>query len=165
MDAFDPRAFRLLVLRAHYRSPIDIAEDSMRDAEAAVARLDSFARRFSEARGAEADRTYIERFRAAMDDDLNTPAAVATMFDAVRRANTEGDVGAAAAALEIAAVLGLELSADVGEVPDEVLTRARARDEARAAKDWATADRIRDELVAEGWVVEDTTEGTVVRQG
>jgi len=164
MDAYDPRAFRLLVLRAHYRSPIDVSDESMRDAEAAVARLDSFARRFSgQVSGEAPDAVVIDRFRTAMDDDLNTPVAVATLFDAVKRANADGDLGAAAAALEIAVVLGLELRSEVAAVPDEVLARARARDDARAAKDWATADRIRDELTAEGWTVEDTADGTVVR--
>ena len=85
LDAFDPRAFRLLVLRAHYRSPIDIGEDSMRANEASIARLDSFARRFATlVDGVEPDTDVLDRFRRAMDDDLNTPVAVATMFDAVR---------------------------------------------------------------------------------
>ncbi|HEX4902299.1 MAG TPA: cysteine--tRNA ligase [Acidimicrobiales bacterium] len=164
MDAYDPRAFRLLVLRAHYRSPIDVSDDAMRDAEAALAKLDSFARRYAErAAGTEADPALLERFRTAMDDDLKTPTAVATMFDAVGRANADDDLAAAAAAIEIAGVLGLELRGEAAEVPAEVLERASARDEARAAKDWGTADRIRDELVAEGWVVEDTAGGTVVR--
>ncbi|MFP5320980.1 MAG: cysteine--tRNA ligase [Acidimicrobiia bacterium] len=164
MEAYDPRAFRLLVLRAHYRSPIDVSDDAMRDAEAALERLDSFARRFAErAAGAEADAALLERFRTAMDDDLKTPTAVATLFDAVNRANADDDLAAAAAAVEIAGALGLELRGQVAEVPAEVLERAAARDEARAARDWATADRLRDELVAEGWVVEDTAGGTVVR--
>ena len=93
------------------------------------------------------------------------PAAVATLFDAVRRANADGDLGAAAAALEIADALGLVLGAGGGDVPADVLARAAARDDARAGKDWAAADRIRDELVAAGWVVEDTADGTVVRPG
>ena len=166
MDAFDPRAFRLLVLRAHYRSPIDIAEDSMRDAESALDRLDSFGRRFVGRVGdVAADPAVLDRFRAAMDDDLDTPAAVATLFDAVRRANADDDLGAAAAALEIASVLGIELRIAEDDVPADVLARASARDEARADKRWADADQIRDELTAQGWIVEDTADGTVVRRG
>ena len=164
MEAYDPRAFRLLVLRAHYRSPTDVSDDAMRDAEAALAKLDSFARRFAErAAGAEPDAALLERFRTAMDDDLKTPTAVATLFDAVGRANADDDLAAAAAAVEIAGALGLELRGQAAEVPAEVLERAAARDEARAAKDWATADRIRDELTSQGWVVEDTAGGTLVR--
>jgi cysteinyl-tRNA synthetase len=164
MDAYDPRAFRLLVLRAHYRSPIDVSDDAMRDAEAALAKLDSFARRLTDrAAGVEPDPRVIERFRTAMDDDLKTPTAVATLFEAVRRANDADDLPAAAAAIEIAGVLGLELRGRVAEVPDDVLARATARDEARAAKDWAAADQLRDALTADGWIVEDTAEGTRVR--
>jgi cysteinyl-tRNA synthetase len=164
MDAYDPRAFRLLVLRAHYRSPIDVSDAAMRDAEAALAKLDSFARRLGDrARGTEADAGLLDRFRVAMDDDLKTPAAVATLFDAVTRANADDDLPAAAAAIAIAGTLGLELRGQAAEVPGEVLERAAARDQARAAKDWATADRIRDELVSQGWVVEDTADGTQVR--
>ena len=81
------------------------------------------------------------------------------------RANADDDLAAAAAAFRIAGVLGLELRADAGEVPPEVLARARARDEARASKDWAAADQIRDELTGAGWVVEDTADGTTVRPG
>lgn len=164
LDAFDPRAFRLLILRAHYRSPIDIAEDSMRDAEAAMERLDQFGRRFgAAATDVDADAAILERFRAAMDDDLDTPAAVATLFDAVRRANSEDDPTVAGAALEIAGALGLDLTTAAGDVPPEILERAAARDAARADKDWARADELRDELVAAGYVVEDTPDGTSVR--
>ena len=165
LDAFDPRAFRLLVLNAHYRSPIDIAEDSMRANEAAMSRLDTFARKFaSRVVGVEPDPAVLDRFRTAMDDDLNTPAAVATMFDAVKAANTGGDLAIAAAALEIAGVLGLDLSAEIGDVPPEILEAAAERDAARAAKDWAAADRIRADLEAGGYVVEDTPDGTSVRR-
>jgi cysteinyl-tRNA synthetase len=68
-----------------------------------------------------------------------------------------------AAFLEISGALGLVLDAGGDEVPAEVLAVARQRDEARAAKDWAQADALRDQLVADGWVVEDTPSGTQVR--
>ena len=166
MDAFDPRAFRLLVLRAHYRSPIDIAEDEMRAVERSLDRLDEFARKFADRAGdIDPDATVLERFRVAMDDDLNTPTAVATLFDAVKQANADDDLGAAAAALEIADVLGLVIGGEAGEVPEDIAARVTARDEARAARDWATADRLRAELESAGYVVEDTPAGTAIRPG
>jgi cysteinyl-tRNA synthetase len=166
IDAFDPRAFRLLVLRAHYRSPIDIAEDELRAVEASLDKLDGFARRFgSAAAGHDPEPGLLERFRTAMDDDLNTPGAVATLFDAVRRANADDDLGAAAAALEIAGVLGLDIGGEVADIPADVRELATARDAARAAKDWARADELRAELETAGYVVEDTPAGTVVRPG
>ena len=164
MEVFDPRAFRLLILQAHYRSPIDIAEDSMRSNEAALARLDTFARTFaSDAAGTTPDADVLERFRRAMDDDLDTPGAMATLFDAVRDANKSRDLSVAAAALEIAGALGIDLAGGADEVPAEIAAMAAERDRARAAKDFAEADRLRDELVAAGYVVEDSAAGTAVR--
>jgi cysteinyl-tRNA synthetase len=175
VEQYDPRAYRLLVLRSHYRSPIDVTDDSLRDAEAALERLDSFARRLATVdgvAGAAPDDLALARFRAAMDDDLQTPTATGQLFDLVRRANAALDAGDDAAAVplaatvvEIAGALGLELRAGVGDVPDEVSGWARERDEARSAKDWARADALRDRITAAGYVIEDTAGGTVVRPG
>ena len=98
-----------------------------------------------------------------MDDDLDTPRAMAVLFDAVRDANKSGDASVAAAALEIAGALGIEFAGDAGEVPAEITGLASERDAARASKDFAEADRLRDEIVAAGYVVEDSPSGTVVR--
>jgi cysteinyl-tRNA synthetase len=173
VEQYDARAYRLLVLRSHYRTPIDVTDDSLRDAEAALDRLDAFARRVASAdgvSGAAPDAEALTRFRAAMDDDLQTPTATGLLFDLVRRANAAldaGDAGAAgpasAAAFEIAGALGLELRAEAAAVPDEVLDWARQRDEARAARDWPRADALRDQITAAGYVIEDTAGGTVVR--
>ena len=113
----------------------------------------------------------IQRFRDAMDDDLDTPAAMALLFDSVRKVNAALDVGDVAAAAPLAApsceicgAVGLELRGDVADVPAEVAALAAERDAARAAKDFARADALRDELQADGWVVEDTASGTLVRR-
>jgi len=175
----DPRAYRLLVLRAHYRSPLEVTVATTADATAALERLDALARRASAAgleldgpvRG-DADPVALNELRRALDDDLDTPAAIALLFGLVTRANIalDADDAASAAPLvqaigEICGAVGLVLDAGGGEVPAVVLATARLRDEARAEKDWAAADRIRDELTADGWVVEDTATGTEVRPG
>lgn len=105
-----------------------------------------------------------------MDSDLDTPAAVALLFGLVGQVNTALDAGdsataapLAAAAFEICRAVGLVLNSGGEEIPAEILERAKARDEAREAKDWAAADAIRDELTAAGWLVEDTADGTQVR--
>ena len=171
VESTDPRAYRLLVLRSHYRSPLEVTRATTDDASAALRRLDAFARRAATA-GLDAapDVVSIDAFRAAMDDDLDTPAAMALVFGLVTRANAALDAGdvataapLAAAVLEICDAVGLVLDAGGADVPADVLARARARDDARAAKDWAAADALRDALVADGWIVEDTADGTQVR--
>ena len=167
----DPRAYRLLVLRSHYRSPVEVTRSTTADAAKALEGLDAFARRVAPLLdGATADAEVLDACRAAMDDDLDTPAAVALLFTTVTRANRaldDGDeaTGAAlgAAVAELTGAVGLALGWEAAAVPEWALDRAAERDEARAAKDWARADGLRDELVAAGFVVEDTAAGTVVR--
>jgi cysteinyl-tRNA synthetase len=111
----------------------------------------------------------LDEFRAAMDDDLDTPRAAALLFDTVRRANAAldaGDDGAGrliAAVNEIAGAVGLDLGSDI-EVDADALARAKALDDARAAKDFAAADQLRAELQADGWTVETTRDGTSLRR-
>jgi cysteinyl-tRNA synthetase len=168
----DPRAYRLVVLQAHYRSPVEVTGTSIANAEAALVRLDTFARRTRDLAGVEADPERMAAFRERMDDDLDTPGAMAVVFGCVTDANRLLDAGDEDGAAPLVAAwrstlgaVGLEVHDDAGDVPAEVTARAAARDEARAAKDWSTADMIRDELVAAGWVVEDTPSGTTVRRG
>jgi cysteinyl-tRNA synthetase len=166
----DPRAYRLLVLQSHYRSPMEVTPTTVAQAEAAVGRLDALVRRAGPV-DAEPDPAAVEAFRAAMDDDLDTPRVTADLFELTRRANVALDAGdeAAAAPLvaavrELAGALGLPLGGGAAAVPDEVAALVQQRDEARAARDWGAADAARDELVAAGWVVEDTPTGTRVRR-
>ena len=169
----DPRAYRLLVLRSHYRSPIVVTETEITDASAALRRLDTVFRRAGEiGLGAgPADPEVLERFRGHMDNDLNTPPAMGLLFEQVRRANTlldsEDDESAATALGSIRAIataVGLAVAGEV-EAPEEAaLDLARRRDAARAARDWGAADAARDELVGLGYVVEDGPGGTSVRR-
>jgi cysteinyl-tRNA synthetase len=169
--AGDPRAYRLLVLRAHYRSPVEVTQATTDDATEALAKLDAFARRAADWPAVDPPDDELDAFRAAMDDDLDTPKVVAQLFTLVRRANTAADAGdidtaapLAAAVRELTAAVGLELRSDRGEVPSLVLEQAARRDQARADKDWASADRLRAEIEAAGFVVDDTPDGTVVRR-
>ena len=169
VDNTDPRAYRLLVLRSHYRSPIEITRETIADADAALGRLDSLARRTAGLASAGADPDVLDRFRQRMDDDLDTPAAMALLFETVRQANSALDIededGAAplaAAVRELAGAVGLELRGE-SRAPADVENLARQREDARARRDFATADRLRDELASRGWVVEDTAAGPTLR--
>jgi cysteinyl-tRNA synthetase len=162
LDRHDGRAYRLLVLRSHYRSPMEVTPDTIADAEKGLERFDEFARRFPV--GGTPDSGALVRFRELMDDDLNTPGAVALLFDLVRRANADDDQAAAATVWELAGALGLELRAPSSEIDDATAGLVAARDEARGNKDFSEADRLRDELQARGWVVKDTPDGTQVHR-
>ncbi len=169
IEVYDPRAYRMTLLQSHYRSPVTINATSIDAASKALAGLDAFAARTASVPAAAPDESVLAAFRSAMDDDLDTPKATALLFDTVRHANAALDAGdgsapaLVAAANEIAATFGLELAAS-DAVPDDVLARAAALDEARAGKDYTTADAIRAELQADGWTVETTKDGTTIRR-
>lgn len=165
MDNFDPRAYRLTLLQSHYRSPVEVTETTMRNGEAAIDRLDSFARRTRDL-GGSSDPSVIAKFKDVMENDLDTPAGVDLMFRLVRETNTALDNGdtmaaasAGATAREIADVFGLELANAADQLPPEVEAFLAARSEARKAKDFAKSDEIRDSLLALGWTVEDGPKG------
>ena len=173
IDIHGPRALRLWMLQTHYRTQLDVAEDALTAAKAALDGLDALARRARVAGiepTVELERADIDAFRSAMDDDFNTPQALAALFDCARRANAaidRGDPEAAkllATANDLAGALGLSFDdgsaarddADAGEI--ESLIEARAA--ARADRNFAEADRIRDELIAMGVHIEDSPTGT-----
>ena len=165
----DGRTYRLLVLQSHYRSPMEVTGDTIEQATNRLAGLDAFARRFASARGAPADADALSQFRQAMDDDLDTPKALALVSDLVRAANAAADAGddvdaKAAAVFEITTVLGLDLRSEGDEIDTDSQALVDRRDAARAAKDYATSDALRDELKALGWNVEDTPEGTRIHR-
>jgi cysteinyl-tRNA synthetase len=167
---FDPRAYRMLLLQSHYRSPVSVGRSALDASVKALAGLDAFASRTAAAaEGSTADPMVIDKFRTVMDNDLDTPAAMALLFDTVRQANAALDAddpaagSLAAAALEVATAVGLSLKT-AGDVPAEALAMAEALDAARASKDFAAADALRAQLQADGWTVETTKAGTTIRR-
>ncbi|MCU0260517.1 MAG: class I tRNA ligase family protein, partial [Ilumatobacteraceae bacterium] len=172
LEHYDERVYRLLMLQSHYRSPVRVGTEAFEAAQRSLAGLDSFAARTAAlpTTGVDPDADTLAAFRTAMDDDLDTPKGTALLFDTVRRANAALDAGDTATAASLAAAVGeicravgLELRA-TADVPAEVAERAAALDAARAAKDYATADAIRAALIADGWTVETTKDGTTVRR-
>jgi cysteinyl-tRNA synthetase len=183
-ESSDPRAYRLLVLRSHYRSPIEVTTATIADAERALARLDALARRFelpalagdtlevaSDHRFVGDGAALLEEVGAVLDDDLRTPLAVALLFDALGAANTAADAGDVESAQSLAiavnalfGALGLTLHSQDDDVDAHSADLVTRRDAARDAKDWTEADRLRNELVTLGWVVEDSPSGTQIRR-
>lgn len=179
VDTHGGRPVRFLLLRAHYRSPIEYTEDLVLEAAEALDRLDRFRSRVEPS---EPDESALAAFRDAMDDDFGTPEAVSLLFDLVREGNklvdTGQDAGAVAGAVEVIVdVLGIDDASrpaeaifSLGSLVDEyelagtseemIGTLIGIRDEARGAKDFARADAIRDGLESMGVLLEDGPDGT-----
>ncbi len=172
---FSPRALRFALLAAHYRVGLEFSDESLHAATAAVERLSTLLaalEAYGEARADEATvpdllaRTR-EQFRAALDDDLNVAAALAAVFELVRELNrrldgrviSTGDAGRAAAFLrDLDRVLAVA-EEEVADLPADLAALLDARAAARTRRDWATSDRLREELAERGIVVEDTRDG------
>jgi len=176
LERFSPDALRLFFLSSHYRSPLVYSEHNVEAQERASERLMAALRPFATANGdqrLEAEQ-FRERFVEAMDDDLNTPRALAAIFDLAREINRgrekRYDVSNAQAVLrELADVLGLRLaepeghpSADIAPFVD-LLNDVRA--DLRQAGQYDLADKIRDQLHSLGVIIEDSSEGTQWRGG
>ena len=171
LEQYNPDAIRLFLLSSHYRSPITYTDDGIASAERALERLVHALRAApSDAANASMDAApFRDRFRAAMDDDLNTPQAIATLFDMAREINRDRETGMAVgeaqdALREMASVLGLSLeerhSSGGAEVDAFVDLLVETRSQLRAERNWKQADAIRDRLEELGVVMEDSSAGT-----
>ncbi|WJL96187.1 cysteine--tRNA ligase [Microbacterium sp. ET2] len=177
----DPLVVRYALAAAHYRSSLDITASSFEEAAAAVERIRSFLERAARTLAQADDDTVMaatvpDAFAAAMDDDLNVPQALAVVHERVRQGNTALDAGdkdaARAAWADVAvsvSILGIDPEdprwrsgggAEAAALDALVRTMIAQRARARAEKDWASADRIRDAIAAAGVVLEDTADGT-----
>jgi cysteinyl-tRNA synthetase len=154
-----------------------MGRDALMAADAAVNRLDTFHRRMVTAHvdlnDGDLDETSIAAFRSAMDDDFSTPTALDNAFSLIRNANIDldnSDLSAAGVkgrtAIEMFSVLGIDIGsqgeeATVGPTGQQIEDLLEQRTQARVDKDFATADRIRDELASAGVVIEDSPNGVV----
>ncbi|MDP2030694.1 MAG: cysteine--tRNA ligase [Thiobacillus sp.] len=174
LQQYDAEVVRFFILRAHYRSPLNYSDAHLDDAKSALTRLYT-ALKLAPPNAAPLDwrQPAAQAFKAAMDDDFNTPEALAVLFDLASAAN-RGDVSAAHLLRKLGGVLGLlqRDTADflkagavaVGLSEAEIDAMIVARRAARAAKDFAESDRIRDALTAAGIVLEDGAGGTIWRR-
>lgn len=170
---YDPLAFRYLVLGAHYRSKLNFTWQAMDAAKTALENLYEFVSRLDRENPTGLDEAvgrWTKAFDEAMDDDLNTPVALAAVFSLIKEVNVHGRGGREVfeAMVKFDSILGLKLS-ERGkplemEIPPEIMKLVEERQKARIARDFSTADRIRNELLAAGYIVEDTPEGPRVKK-
>jgi cysteinyl-tRNA synthetase len=188
VDLHGRNAVRMWLLQSHYSQPIEYSEEILEEKRRAYERL---MRLYGQISGSQRSSglsdtlaaNMRESFDVAMRDDLNTPEAIATLFEVAGRAGREVSdrpeaakefASLAEAIEEVMTIFGFDLAQELAtevegvrirypeEPGGEVLSRVAAREKARRDKDWATADRLRDELHADGWAVEDTSEGPIL---
>lgn len=179
LQHYDAESVRYFLLTAHYRSQLNYSEENLKLAHSALERLYTALRGTDANAKAAGGEQFVEAFKAAMDDDFNTPGALSVLFDMARelnklKAEQNPQTDAFAARLrELAEVLGLlyqdpETFLQAGIDDDETKTieaLIAQRNQARANKDWAAADAARDKLTAMGVVIEDGANGTTWRKG
>ena len=153
LKKYDPEVVRFFILRAHYRSPLNYSDAHLDDAKAALTRLYTALKDSKSETAVDWNEPHARRFKEAMDDDFNTPEAVAVLFDLANRVNA-GDKALAAQLRGLGGVLGLlqrEPMSFLQARPAGVRRTGSAgkiaeREAARQRKDYAAADRIRKEL-------------------
>jgi cysteinyl-tRNA synthetase len=184
LKKFDGETLRFLLVSKHYRGPLDFSDEALSEAERALERVyraraaaeELMAGRLQSSEPASA-RPFLDKFQEAMDDDLNTAKALGVVFDLVRalnRAVQEGGLAETSALYAALDSMGEELALwrkadffrtvspgrDDRPAPEEIEKLIAARAEARAARNWAEADRLRDELLARGVLLEDKAGAT-----
>ena len=176
---YNAEAVRYFLLSSQYRSQLNYSAENLTQAHAALGRLYTALRNVTPSHSIDLNSPYIVRFKAAMDDDFNTPEALPVLFELAREVNRFKETEPAKAA-ELAGVLSLlagvlgllqgdaEAFLQSGASDDDVAeieALIAKRNEARANKDWAAADAARDALTAKGIIVEDKNGVTSWRKG
>ena len=164
------REIRYVLVNAHYRQGLNFAFSALEDARKSLERIDrcvdALAARAKDEPAPAFAQEALDAFTAAVNDDLNVPKAFAALFELVRQTNASGTCSKAVLDVfqKMDTVLGVIFfgKAAKAEVPAEVQALLDARAAARAAKNWAESDRLRDEIAAAGWVVKDSKDGQTV---
>jgi cysteinyl-tRNA synthetase len=171
---YDPEVVRFFILRAHYRSPLNYSDKHLDEARSGLARLYTALKGVTGAPVAiDWAEPHAARFRAAMDDDFNTPEAVAVLFELANEVNRSGSAAAAGLLRQLGGVLGLlgrpaaaflQGGLEGDWTTERIEAAIAARNAARKGRNFAEADRIRKELLDAGIVLEDSPRGTTWRR-
>jgi len=181
LERYRPEVIRAFILSSHYRSPLNYSDHQLDESFSALTRLYTALRGVSHGSSTAVEENYKQRFSEAMDDDFNTPEAMAVLFDLARAINRhkesdrEKAQSLAATLVSLGDILGIlqeqpEAFLKGGDSQDESLTDQQIEEfisqrlEARTRKDWAEADRLRDELKSMGIILEDAGVSTQWRR-
>jgi cysteinyl-tRNA synthetase len=161
LDAYGRDALIMYFCGGHYRQPVEFDDERMEQAKASVERVRDAGRRLNAGPSAAWSGPLKQRFLAALADDFNTPTALAVAFDWVRESNRSEEPVGDADLREMLDVLGLAnlLDPQAAVAPEHVLELRSARERARAERDYAEADRLREQIRALGWDVRDGPQG------
>ncbi len=182
LEKYHPEVVRFFILSSHYRSPLNYSDSHLDEARATLDGLYLALREVTNSDDSEIDNNYLEKFNEAMDDDFNTPKAVAVLHEIAHAINRETDKDARSARTlgttlkQLGATMGLlQAHADAylqsaavtesdGLTADEINTYIEQRKQARINKDFAESDRIRNLLTEQGITLEDSPTGTTWRR-
>ena len=165
---YEPSVYRLFNFTSTYRNQINFTFEAMDSAKVALARLREGLLKHKEGNeivSAEEISDYENRFLEAINDDLNMPLALSVIWDVVRQSKKSKDLYNLL--IKFDEVLGLDLvnyEKEETKLPDEIINLVNERNEARANKNWAESDRLRDILINKGYSVKDSKEGTIVEK-
>jgi len=161
LENFDPMVIRFLVISSHYRKPLDFSMKALKSAEASYTRLHNAVLTLKKDTGI--NKTYLSQFSKEMDDDLNTPKALAVLWELIKNPKAKSKIETIK---KIDSVFCLDLLKKIKEdkIPVNIKELAKKRDEARKNKDWNTSDKIRDQLKTKGYIIEDSKTGPRIKK-
>ena len=152
---YEPMVIRYFVLSTHYRKPVDFSKQSLEDAKNSYERLKNIIKELQDDK--KKNSGYIEEFKKAMDDDINTPNALAVLWKLLRDKDAKGKIKAIE---EMDRVFSLDLlKFEELKIPKEIKKIADERENFRREKNWKKSDELRDVLKERGWSVKDVKEG------
>lgn len=159
---FNPLIYRYLCLNTHYQKPLEFSIETLKNSENAYRRLKNIIKESDE--NGKINKDYIEKFRKATNDNLNTPKALAVLWELVRDEKVSSS-NKKKTIEEMDKVLGLELlKEETIKIPKDIKNLIEERQKARDKRDWAKSDKLRDEIMKKGWNVKDTKEGYEVEK-
>lgn len=159
---FPPLSLRYLLLQTHYRKPIDFSWEALENAQNSLERLHNIMS--TKPGGGKVNKEILDKFKEKLEDDLDTPGALALMWEILRLNDSEiypSEKGATVLEMDKVLKLGLK-SSPVYSIPDEITNLAQKREEAKKERDYEKSDKIRKEINKKGFEVRDTDEGSII---